>query len=117
MRIVVIGGGPAGARASRFLALAGHGISLVEPQGAWEKPCGAELTAKAWMLDAGLDVHVPSTLIDGILIHFGDARPLRVLPPEPLVVLSRTALGRHLIEAAVAADRQNTLTTTRSELR
>ena len=53
------------------------------------------------MLDAGLDAHFPFTLIDGILIHFGAARFLRVLPPEPLVVLSGAVLGRHLIEAAV----------------
>ena len=69
------------------------------------------------MLDAGLEVHVPSTLIDGIPIQFGDARPLRVLPPEPLVVLSPTALGRHRIEAAVAAGRRNTPRTTLAVLR
>lgn len=101
MQIVVIGGGPAGCRASQLLQKKGHQVTLVDSQGAWEKPCGGGITTKALALDAELDRHVPSSRIDRITIRFGNDPAVAFLPSEPLAVVSRKALGQHLIERAL----------------
>jgi flavin-dependent dehydrogenase len=46
-RIVIIGGGPAGAFAAAELARAGREVHLFDEKLAWEKPCGGGLTDKA----------------------------------------------------------------------
>lgn len=47
MKIAVVGGGPAGATCTAFLAMAGAEVLLFDYRGAWEKPCGGGLTSKA----------------------------------------------------------------------
>ena len=46
-RIVIVGGGPAGAFAASALASAGRQVLLFDEKLAWEKPCGGGLTDKA----------------------------------------------------------------------
>jgi flavin-dependent dehydrogenase len=45
--IVILGGGPAGARAGELLARAGHQVRIFEEKLDWEKPCGGGVTNKA----------------------------------------------------------------------
>jgi flavin-dependent dehydrogenase len=101
MRIIVIGGGPAGCRAAKRLKVQGHEALLVDAQGPREKPSGGGLTAKALALTKALDSHVPCAPVERIAIHFGDGDPVDFAPDEKLAVVARKELGQHLIEQAV----------------
>jgi len=46
--VLVIGGGPSGANAARYLALGGKDVVLIEKNLAFEKPCGGGLFIKAF---------------------------------------------------------------------
>jgi geranylgeranyl diphosphate/geranylgeranyl-bacteriochlorophyllide a reductase len=100
MQIAVVGAGPAGAWASTQLARRGHSVTLIDAQAPWEKPCGGGVTAKALSSFGIFDSALPRNNIDRITIYFGDTRSVSVTPKEPLAVLSRRELGKHLIEEA-----------------
>jgi flavin-dependent dehydrogenase len=100
MQIVVVGGGPAGAWASTLLARQGHAVTLIDSQAPWEKPCGGGVTAKALSSFGIFESALPRNNIDRITIYFGDERSVTVTPKEPVAVVSRRELGRHLIEEA-----------------
>src|SRR5215471_6811372 len=100
MQIAVVGAGPAGAWASSLLARRGHSVTLVDSQAPWEKPCGGGVTAKALSSFGIFNSALPRNNIDQITIYFGDTRSVNVTPKEPLAVVSRRELGKHLIEEA-----------------
>src|SRR5262249_47135470 len=100
MQIAVVGAGPAGAWASIQLARRGHSVTLIDAQAPWEKPCGGGITAKALSAFGILDSDLPRNNIDRITIYFGDTRSVSVTPMEPLAVVSRRELSKHLIEQA-----------------
>src|SRR5262245_31726844 len=100
MQIAVVGGGPAGAWASIQLADRGHSVMLIDAQAPWEKPCGGGVTAKALSAFGIFDSDLPRNNIDQITIYFGDTRSVSVTPIEPLAVVSRRELSKHLIERA-----------------
>ena len=100
MQIAVVGAGPAGAWASIQLARRGHSVMLIDAQAPWEKPCGGGITAKALSAFGILDSDLPRNNIDRITIYFGDTRSVSVTPMEPLAVVSRRELSKHLIEQA-----------------
>ena len=66
----IVGAGPSGATAAERLARAGLDVTLFDPKGAWEKPCGGGVTTKAleryaYLLD---DPSWPSQPIDRITL-------------------------------------------------
>ena len=103
MHIAVVGGGPAGCRASQLLAESGHQVTLLDAQGPWEKPCGGGVTAKALDLVGTVPPDLPRRTIETITVYFGDGLSVELAPSEPLVVVSRKELGIHLLRAAEAA--------------
>ena len=64
--IAIVGAGPSGATAAEILARSGFAVTLFDPKGAWEKPCGGGVTAKALGRYAYLvdDADWPSQPID-----------------------------------------------------
>jgi len=103
MNITVVGAGPAGSWASILLAKRGHTVTLIDPQAPWEKPCGGGVTAKAL---SGFDIFktdLPRQYIDRITIYFADKTSVSVAPQEPLAVVSRRELSKHLLEEAERA--------------
>jgi flavin-dependent dehydrogenase len=106
MEVLVIGAGPAGCQAAAGLARAGHRVTLIDRQAPWEKPCGGGVTAKAARLDDRIVAAVPHERVDRLTIRYGSRASVLCPPPArgaaPLV-LSREALGRHLLSEATAA--------------
>jgi geranylgeranyl reductase family protein len=102
MKIAVVGGGPAGCRVSELLALAGHDVSLLDPHGPWEKPCGGGITAKSRDLDRLVPPQMARRAIDRMTIYFGDQLQVTV-STEDVAVVSRKDLALHAYAAAEAA--------------
>jgi geranylgeranyl reductase family protein len=100
MQIAIVGAGPAGTWASTLLARRGHSVTLIDAQAPWEKPCGGGVTAKALTSIGIFESDLPRNNIDRITIYFGDTRSVSVTPKDPLAVVSRRELGKHLIENA-----------------
>src|SRR5499433_4321751 len=100
MQIAIVGAGPAGTWASTLLARRGHSVTLIDAQVPWEKPCGGGVTAKALTSIGIFESDLPRNNIDRITIYFGDTNSVSVTPMEPLAVVSRRELSRHLIEQA-----------------
>ena len=103
MQIAIVGGGPAGAWASKLLARRGHQVTLIDSQAPWEKPCGGGITTKALSRFGIFESDLPRTLIERITIFFGDSNSVSVEPQTPLAVVSRRDLGRYLVEDAEKA--------------
>ena len=109
----IVGAGPSGASAAERLARAGFAVTLFDPKGAWEKPCGGGVTAKALGRYAYLvDESWPSQPIERIALvgpNRGRAtieldRPFRIYSRERLngLLLSRAReAGAELVEEAV----------------
>jgi len=100
MQIAVVGAGPGGTWASIQLARQGHSVVLLDAQAPWEKPCGGGVTAKALSSFGIFESALPRNNIDRITIYFGDTRSVSMTPKEPLAVVSRRELGKHLMEEA-----------------
>src|SRR5690606_18324269 len=102
--VVVVGAGPAGARAAELLAASGREVLLFDPRAPWEKACGG-----------GIPIHA--------LDHFPELRELgpegrwveraRLVAPgagaldveaaAPLLLVARRILSRFQLERATAA--------------
>lgn len=103
MRIAVVGAGPAGIWASLLLAKRGHSVTLIDPQAPWEKPCGGGVTAKALSSCPVFESGLPRKNIERITVYFGDKTSVNVAPQQPLAVVSRRELGKHLLDEALNA--------------
>ena len=103
MRIGIIGAGPAGSLCAAVLGQAGADVLLLDPQGAWEKPCGGGVTYKALIrypfLWEGLD---KGREIRRLQILSPQDKSLAVTLDRPLVTYSRDTLNRLLLDRAVA---------------
>jgi geranylgeranyl reductase family protein len=100
MQIAVVGAGPAGIWVSNLLAQRGHTVTLIDSQAPWEKPCGGGVTTKALTSFGIFQSDLPRNNIDHVTIYFGDSRSVTVRPKEPIAVLSRRELARHLLQEA-----------------
>jgi geranylgeranyl reductase family protein len=104
--IAVIGAGPAGSFAAELLSRAGRSVVMFDPKGAWEKPCGGGVTARAleryrFLVD---DPAWPKQRIDRITIVAPNRRRLSLdFDEEPFVVYSRERLNALLLSRARAA--------------
>lgn len=103
-RVVVVGGGPAGAFAAERLAQAGLRTTLLDYKLAWEKPCGGGLTYKAYKrYPFLLESQTPKKLVTETRLAAPGAGWARLTLKSPLLVYSRYDLNRMLLERAVRA--------------
>ena len=98
----VVGAGPAGATAAERLARAGFEVTLFDPKGAWEKPCGGGVTAKAlrryaYLLD---DPDWPAQTIDRIRLVGPSRRQITIELDAPFRIYSRARLNGLLLARA-----------------
>src|SRR4029077_13566209 len=103
----VLGGGPAGAFAAAQLASAGLDTIVLDEKLAWEKPCGAGLTYKAYHQYPFL-MHndAPKKLITQTVLAAPGAGEVNLKLNEPLLIYSRYDLNRLLLERAERAGAQ-----------
>ena len=107
MRIGIIGAGPSGSQCAAVLSKAGADVILLDPHGAWEKPCGGGVTHKALIrypflwesVDKGREIR-------NLEIVSPQDRSLAVALDFPLVTYSRDILNRLLLDRAVAQGAQ-----------
>ena len=117
-KTVIIGGGPSGANAARYLAKAGEDVLLIEKDFSFEKPCGGGLFIRAFD-----EFDLPKSLIkkrvDTIDIVAPNLEKVSVdISDFPLGVVHRQVFDRslrHLAEATgakVIEAKMDTITTT-----
>jgi flavin-dependent dehydrogenase len=100
-----VGAGPAGAFAAENLARAGVRVTIFDPRGAWEKPCGGGVPARAlgryaFLLD---DPAWPKRPIERVtLVGHGERLSIEFRRP-PMVVYARERLNALLLGRAQAA--------------
>lgn len=103
-RVVVVGGGPAGAFAAERLARAGVETILMDEKLAWEKPCGGGITYKAYnRYPFLLENEYPKKLVTETRLAAPGAGWARLTLNRPLLVYSRLDLNRLLLERAERA--------------
>jgi geranylgeranyl reductase family protein len=106
-RVVVLGGGPAGAFAAERLARAGLSTVVFDEKLAWEKPCGGGLTFKAYnQYPFLIDNNTPKKLITDTYLAAPKAGAVKMDLTQPLVIYSRFDLNRMLLERAERAGAQ-----------
>jgi geranylgeranyl reductase family protein len=98
----VVGAGPAGATAAERLRRAGFAVTLFDPKGAWEKPCGGGVTAKAlrryaYLLD---DEAWPCQTVERIRLVGPGRRELTLEVDRPFRVYARERLNGLLLDRA-----------------
>ncbi len=98
----IVGGGPSGSFAAAELARSGFAVTLFEPKGAWEKPCGGGVTTKALERYPFLLDHPswPSQTIDRIALVAPGGRRLEMPLERPFRVYDRTRLNGLLLQRA-----------------
>ncbi|MEW5977552.1 MAG: NAD(P)/FAD-dependent oxidoreductase [Acidobacteriota bacterium] len=104
MKIAVIGGGPAGAVCASLLGQDGAQVLLFDHRGAWEKPCGGGVTCKALERFPFLQAsQACRQAVRSLEVLSPQNARLRIQLDNPLLIFSRIALNRLLLERAVAA--------------
>lgn len=103
--VAIAGAGPAGSRTAEGLARAGFAVTLLDPRGAWEKPCGGGVTTKAlerygFLLD---DPEWPSRTIERIALVAPGGRRLEMPLDRPFRIYDRTRLNGLLLARATGA--------------
>lgn len=111
MDVAIVGGGPAGAWTARMLAQRGARVHLFDPSHPREKPCGGGVTGRALELVAGA---IDIAALAGVAVtdaRFGsdlghdhvrvDLPAHGVSPLSALVVVSRAAFDRAIVDAAI----------------
>jgi geranylgeranyl reductase family protein len=109
MKIAIVGAGPAGAMAAIRLARAGAAVTIFDPSHPREKPCGGGLTGRALAVIADVvDVAaLPAVVVTSAIVEEPTAVANVDLvdrgrsPASSLVVLSRAAFDKALLDAAI----------------
>ena len=100
-RIVIVGGGPAGAFAAAALASGGRKVLLFDEKLVWEKPCGGGLTDKALVRWPFLrDAAVERNLISDCELIAPSGSKVRVALDKQIAIFSRLALNGVLLDRA-----------------
>ena len=100
-KVVVLGGGPAGAFAAERLAKAGLETIVFDEKLAWEKPCGGGLTYKAYHeYPLLIENDTPKKIVKDTYLSAPRAGAAKLGLTQPLVIYSRVDLNRMLLERA-----------------
>jgi len=101
--IAVIGAGPAGAHLASRLAAEGRDVVLLDPKGAWEKPCGGGVPTRAIREFAFIleDSSYPRKLVRRITLISPLDRRVTLELDEPFAVFSREVLNRLVLDRAI----------------
>ena len=103
MNIGIIGAGPAGSLCASRLSRNSQKVLLFDPRGAWEKPCGGGVTAKAFtrypFLRACVNTH---RSIGNLAVISPRGIRTKVTLEEPVCIYSRTVLNQLLLDRALA---------------
>src|SRR5437764_5189220 len=103
-RIVIVGGGPAGAYAAAALASAGREVTLFDDKLAWEKPCGGGLTDKALARWPFLrDIAVERNWVADCELIAPSGTMVRFDLDKQIAIFSRLALNGLMLERAANA--------------
>ncbi|MBX7222492.1 MAG: NAD(P)/FAD-dependent oxidoreductase [Blastocatellia bacterium] len=107
LRIAIIGAGPAGSMAAGELAQLGHTVRLYDMhRGAWEKPCGGGVTAKAlrqYPFLHQVETAYPRQTITEMELVSPRGRSLCLQLETEFVIFARQTLNACLLERACAA--------------
>ncbi|WP_331774431.1 geranylgeranyl reductase family protein [Sulfurospirillum sp. 1612] len=103
--ILVVGGGPAGASAARYLAKGGKDTILIQRHLAFKKPCGGGLRMDAFETFE-LDHDLIQKRVNTITLVYKDKRVLVDISHAPLAIVDRVAFDTALREKAVQAGAQ-----------
>lgn len=103
-RVLIAGGGPAGALCGERLARAGLAVTILEERPGWEKPCGGGVTWKTlerypFLLDGGVE----KKLVRRAELIAADGRRVELPLSRPLALYSRTTLNAFLLQRAADA--------------
>ncbi len=104
MRVLIAGGGPAGALCAERLARAGFSVTVFEERPGWEKPCGGGVTWKTlqrypFLLEGGVE----KKLIRKAELIAADGRRVGLELSRPLAIYSRATLNSFLLRRAAQA--------------
>ncbi len=103
-RVVIAGGGPAGALCGERLARTGFDVTILEERPGWEKPCGGGVTWKTlarypFLLDGGVE----KKLVHRAELIAADGRRVELPLSRPLALYSRARLNAFLLQRAADA--------------
>src|SRR5437016_8352781 len=103
--IAIIGAGPAGAHLASRLAAEGRDVVLLDPKGAWEKPCGGGVPTRAirefaFILESS---NYPRKLVRQITMISPLERRVTLTLDRPFAVYSRQVLNGLVLDRAIAA--------------
>lgn len=119
-QVAIIGAGPAGAHLAAQLAAEGRSVLLFDPKGAWEKPCGGGVPARAltefpFLLE---NVEIPRKLVRHITLISPSNKRVSIRLAEPFAVYSRRVFNGVLLDRAIECGahfvRENVVEFTRS---
>ncbi|HVF91871.1 MAG TPA: NAD(P)/FAD-dependent oxidoreductase [Blastocatellia bacterium] len=101
----IVGAGPAGAHLASRLAAAGRETLLFDPKGAWEKPCGGGVPARAirefsFLLE---NSSYPHKLVRRLTMISPEDRRLTLSLQQPFAIYSRKVLNGLVLDRALAA--------------
>ncbi len=103
-RVVVLGGGPAGAVAAANLAKGGLETVVFDEKLAWEKPCGGGITFKAYEKYPFLiENNTAKRVVTETIVAAPRVGSARMKLTHPLLIYSRYDLNNMLLERAAAA--------------
>ncbi len=101
---IIVGAGPAGARAAELLAGKGRSVLLLDPKVPWEKPCGGGLTAAA--LDNTPELRELSSdtqTIRELLVVAASGASVVIPLANPFETVSRERLSAWGLDRAITA--------------
>ena len=102
-KILIAGGGPAGALCGERLARAGFAVTIFEERRGWEKPCGGGVTWKTlvrypFLLEGGLE----KKIVRSAELISGHGSRVRLELSRPVAIYSRAVLNAFLLRRAEA---------------
>ena len=100
--VLVVGGGPAGASAARYLAMHGRNTILIQRNLNFKKPCGGGLRMDAFET-FDLDHDLIEKCVNTIELVYKDTRIAVDISKTPLAIVDRVAFDTSLREKAVHA--------------
>ncbi len=104
MKLIIVGGGPAGSQAAELASAKGARVILYEARPGWEKPCGGGVPERGVDLCPALaEAGLPQRVAVRARILSPSGREALVPLAEPLRIFSRCDLNRILLERAAAA--------------